>query len=82
MYANKDYLRNIPWYGVLGESDYRGKGLYDEFLYRNNNFKIENFLWAHTARIKSKSVAFVHIDTSFLAYGKEGESEKMKEYFK
>jgi len=40
---------------------------------------MDDFTWAHTMKDESgKEVAFVHIDTSFLNYHKNGEIEGMK----
>jgi len=74
----------LTWYGVIGNRDYRNKGLKKEYLVYKNGWIIDDFFWHHQMSVdKDYRVAFVHIDTSFLAYGKGGEpgNKRMKKYF-
>lgn len=75
------YLKDLPWYGVIGNHDFYGAGLFSEFEYRENNWYIPDFFWSHTDKIGDKKIAFLHMDTNFLAYGKEGNGEEMANYF-
>ena len=49
----------------------------------DSGWKMEDFFWSHTQMVGEEEVAFVHIDTSYLAYGRTGESgnKYMKDYF-
>ena len=74
----------MTWYGVLGNRDYRNKGLKKEFFVYKTGWIIDDFFWHHQMTVdKDHKVGFVHIDTSFLAYGKGGEpgNKRMKKYF-
>ena len=66
-------LQQLPWYGVLGNHDYNYKKLNDLFLHKENGWQIKNYFWSHIEKVDGKNVAFIHIDTSFIAYGIEGE---------
>lgn len=72
VYQKKSYLKNLKWYGTIGNHDYGNVGLYSEFKYRKYGWVIEDFFWTHTAKVAGMNIAFVHVDTSFLAYGVEG----------
>ena len=41
------YLKDIPWLGTIGNHDYRGEGLFSEFEYKKNNWRIDDFFWTH-----------------------------------
>jgi len=49
-----------------------------------HGWKIDDYFWSHKMKIGEETVAFVHIDTSFLAYGEEGEviSQHMGSHFR
>ena len=72
------------WYGVVGNHDYADRGLNKQYFYNNNGWRVSGFFWSHTMIADNgKELAFVHIDTSYLAYGSEGEigNKRMTEYF-
>ena len=54
------------------------------FRYNQHGWRIDSFFWDHQFTVGDKSVSFVHIDTSNLFYGDEGEFSKplMKPWFK
>jgi len=47
-----------------------------EVLYNKHGWRMDNLFWRHEVKIGSKKAIFLHIDTSFLAYGIEGEVGK------
>jgi len=70
IYGTKPHLSKLNWYGVMGNKDYTNKWLEAEFIFRKNGWRIDDFFWSH----KIENIVFVHIDTSFLAYGANGET--------
>jgi len=74
----------LNWYGVLGNRDYNNKYLEAYFYMSKHGWKIDDYFWSHKMKIGEETVAFVHIDTSFLAYGEEGEviSQHMGSHFR
>jgi len=73
IYNSQPNLKKLDWYGVLGNHDYNYKKLNDLFLYKENGWQIKNYFWSYFKRVDGRKVAFVHIDTNFIAYGIEGE---------
>ncbi len=69
---------------MLGNHDYNGKDLEAELKYTKHGWRIDDYFWAHTTTVGTKTVAFIHIDTNYLAYGPNGEPDKklMPDYFK
>ena len=63
---------------MLGNHDYNNDGLMAELSYCQNGWRIDDFFWNHEMEVDGEKIGFVHIDTSFLAYGPEGESNKKK----
>ena len=49
-----------------------------------NGWRIDDYFWSHTMKFNDQKVAFVHIDTNFLAYGEDGETNSlhMEEHFR
>mmetsp|Transcript_3197 Transcript_3197/g.295 ORF Transcript_3197/g.295 Transcript_3197/m.295 type:complete len:104 (+) Transcript_3197:220-531(+) len=74
IYPKMSYLKDLTWYGVIGNHDFRGLGLFTEFEYKKNNWRIDDFFWTHTDIVEGNRIAFIHIDTNFLAEGIEGSS--------
>jgi len=81
IYQNKPHLKNLTWYGLLGNHDYNNHGLLEEFKYNKYGWRIDDFFWSHSKTVDGETVAFVHIDTSFLAYGAKGEHANMRKWF-
>ena len=48
----------------------------------DDGWRLDDFFFSHKMEIDGAEVAFVHIDTNYLAYGRKGENKMMKEYFK
>ncbi|KRX08963.1 hypothetical protein PPERSA_08166 [Pseudocohnilembus persalinus] len=82
VYNNYENIKNLDWYGVLGNHDWNGPGLEYQFQYNKNGWKIEDYFWNHKKTFGNKEVAFVHIDTNYLEYGKQGQTQLMGERFK
>jgi len=59
---------------VIGNRDLNYKWLEVEYFEQRKGWRIDEFFWSHTMTIDGKELAFVHIDTNFLAYGKKGEA--------
>ena len=87
-FIDQYFFQNILLYnlfGTIGNHDYNGAGLLSEFWYYKSGWRIDDFFYnhVHTAEWGQK-IGFVHIDTSFLVYGPEGEESKplMAPWFK
>ena len=84
VYSVHQHIAGLTWYGCLGNHDYNGKGLESQLQYNKHNWRIDDFFWSYNFTVGGKQVAFVHIDTNYLAYGANGEPSKnplMKGYF-
>ena len=57
----------------MGNKDYTNRWTEAEFIFRKNGWRIDDFFWSHAINVDDQKLAFVHIDTSFLAYGVNGE---------
>ena len=78
------HIKNLTWYGTIGNHDYNGADIEAEFIYNKFGWKMDGFMYYHNHRAMSgDSVTFVHIDTNYLFYGPNGEFSKprMKPYF-
>lgn len=49
VYQNKENLKDLTWFGTIGNHDYGGEGLFSEFEYKKHGWRIDDFFWAHTA---------------------------------
>ena len=74
----KPSLSYLPWYGVIGNHDYNADGLLSEFKYRMFGWRIDDFFWSQTFTVEEKKLSIVHLDTTYLAYGPDGEDDKPK----
>lgn len=70
-------MGKLTWYGVLGNHDYGGSNIECEFQYKKHGWRIDDWWWSYTMTVGTKTVAFVHFDTSYLAYGPNGEKSKI-----
>ncbi len=77
IYQTKDYLKDLTWYGCLGNHDYNTQHMDAFFDFKQHGWRIDGHVWSHThTLINDDVVAFVHIDTNFLTYGEDGEDSK------
>ena len=61
------------WYGTIGNHDFASEGLLSEFTYSKSGWKIGSFFYNHVHDTEwGQKIAFAHVDTNFLAYGKKG----------
>ena len=84
IFESLPHLKDLDWYGVLGNRDYSNEGITELLGYREHRWRLDDHFWSHTMIADDeKKVAFVHIDTSFLAYGEYGEvgNANMGDYF-
>ena len=84
IYQSLPNLQNLTWYGVVGNNDFSEIGLESELFYDQNGWRIDDYFWSRIQKIGDKKIAFVHIDTNYLAYGQDGapDKEHMKTYFR
>ena len=61
---------------MLGNHDYNSIDLAAEFQYDKYGWNIKDFVYSHSFTIDGKELAFVHLDTSYLFYGPDGEKSK------
>jgi len=65
-------LNEVDWCGVFGNKDHGSDDFVQMFHYPG--WRIDDPFWAHSVTTeKGDKIAFVHIDTNFLAYGEKGE---------
>ena len=87
IYFNWQNLAHLTWYGVIGNTDYNYWDIRRQLSQsgkEGTQFRIDNYIWTHSMKVEGHKVAFIHIDTSFLAYGKKGEANNlgMKQHFR
>ena len=78
-------MKELVWYGVLGNHDYNHSNLELEFNFYKDGWRIYDFFYDRTVELQNGlKIGFVHIDTNLLAYGRNGEARNkcMKRYFK
>ena len=63
----------LNWYGSLGNNDYNNQVIEALFEIKAKGWRMKNFFWSHTIPYGDEEIAFVHIDTNYLAYGDNGE---------
>ena len=73
IYPEQSELGRLTWFGVLGNRDYQNKGIKEGYLKSKDKWKIDDFFWSHRMLANNRELAFIHIDTNFLAYGSNGE---------
>merc|ERR1712154_459834 len=66
-------------YSSLGNHDWEGHPS-SEIEYKHN-WVMKDYNYAHTHDMNGTTVGFVHFDTSYLAYGSNGENSAMKHNF-
>ena len=76
VYQWRPTMSKLKWYGVLGNHDYNTKNLTAEFLYDKYGWVLKDFVYSTSFTIEGKELVFVHVDTSFLEYGPDGEKSK------
>ena len=82
VYKANGRLSGIPWYSTQGNHDYNSPDLFAQFQYRQHDWKFGALFWQHSHRVQSALVTFVHVDTSFLAYGINGQPGTTKPLMK
>ncbi len=73
IYQTKENLKDLLWYGSLGNHDYNTKHQYAYFFYKAHGWRLDDHVWSHSHKLASgDEVAFVHADTVYLNYGRKG----------